>query len=129
MPATIEQVFNRDIEALAEANEDFRQVLVTGPHSQVVAMCIPPAGEIGEEVHPDTDQTLIFVAGQGRAIIAGEPSPVAPGSLVFVPAGTLHNFVNVGTTSLKLYTIYAPAHHAPGTVHHTRAEADAAEHD
>ncbi len=127
MSVAIGAVSREDILVRAERNQDFRRVLVTGHHSQVVLMSIPPGGEIGEETHPDTDQTLVFVRGTGRAIVAGETTPVAAGSLVFVPAGTLHNFVNQGTADLKLYTVYAPAHHAPGTVHRTHAEAEAAE--
>ncbi len=120
--------FNQDIANLARKNAFFRQEVVTGSHSQVVLMSIPRGGEIGEETHPDVDQTLIFVAGQGQAILNGEPSPVGPNSLCFVPAGTRHNFVNTGATDLKLYTVYAPPEHAPGTVHQTKAAADAAEH-
>ena len=119
--------FNEDILALARENAFFRTVVSTGPHAQVVVMCIPPAGEIGEEVHPDVDQILVFVAGAGAAVLDGERSRVSPGRLVHVPAGTLHNVVNTGSVDLKLYTIYAPPEHAPGTVHRTRDEADAEE--
>ncbi len=119
--------FNEDILALAKSNVFFRQVLSTGPHAQVVVMSIPPAGEIGEEVHTDVDQILVFVAGEGAAILDGERSAVSPGRLVHVPAGTRHNFVNTGTIDLKLYTVYAPPEHAPGTIHRTKAEADAEE--
>jgi mannose-6-phosphate isomerase-like protein (cupin superfamily) len=118
---------NHDIVARATQNQAFRREVVTGTHSQVVLMTIPSGGEIGEEVHPDTDQTLVFVEGEGAAILAGETSQVHPGSLVFVPAGTKHNFRNTGSAELRLYTIYAPPHHAPGTVHQTKADADAAE--
>lgn len=109
-------------------NDDFRREVVTGQHSQVVLMSIPAGQDIGEEVH-DVDQTLIFVAGEGEAILGGEHSQVAPNMLFFVPAGARHNFINRGTGALKLFTIYAPPEHAPGTVHHTKAEADAAEAD
>ena len=119
--------FNEDIVKRAEANPYFREVLATGPHSQVVVMCIPPGGEIGAETHADVDQVLVFVSGEGLAILDGERSSVGPGRLVQVPAGTRHNFVNTGSTSLRLYTIYAPPEHAPGTIHRTKAEADAAE--
>jgi mannose-6-phosphate isomerase-like protein (cupin superfamily) len=108
-------------------NDAFRRELVTGEHSQVVLMTIPPGGEIGEEVHEDVDQTLVFVEGDGAADVAGETTAVHAGSLAFVPAGTKHNFRNTGSAPLRLYTIYAPAHHPPGTVHQTKAEADAAE--
>jgi mannose-6-phosphate isomerase-like protein (cupin superfamily) len=92
-------------------------------------MCIPPNGEIGEEVHDHVDQVLIFVAGEGMAILAGEETPVARDRLVHVPAGTRHNVVNRGSTDLRLYTIYAPPQHAPGTIHRTKADADADEAD
>jgi mannose-6-phosphate isomerase-like protein (cupin superfamily) len=118
--------FNEDIVERTMQNKDFRQVLSTGPHSQVVVMSIPTGGEIGEETHRDVDQILVFTAGEGEAIIDGERSPVAAGRLVHVPAGTCHNFVNVGQDALRLYTIYAPPEHAPGTVHHTRADAESA---
>lgn len=120
--------FNRDIVALAQKNEYFRQEVVTGTHSQVVLMSIRPGGEIGEETHHDVDQVLIFVAGEGEAVLNDEHRPVAAKSLCFVPAGTRHNFINTGRSDLKLYTVYAPPEHAPGTVHKTKADADAAEH-
>ncbi len=119
--------FNEDIVKLAKANSYFRKVLATGPHSQVVVMSIPPAGEIGEEVHDDVDQTLVFVEGEGQAILDGEKSGVGVDRLVHVPAGTRHNFFNTGKVDLRLYTIYAPPEHKPGTVHKTKAEADAAD--
>ena len=114
--------FNEDIVALAKKNTLFREVLSTGPHSQVV-MSIPPGGDIGDEVHPDVDQVLVFVAGEGAAILDGERSIVGPGRLVHVPAGTRHNFVNTGPTDMRLYTVYAPPEHAPGTIHRTKADA------
>ena len=86
-------------------------------------MSIPPGGEIGSEVHKDVDQVLVFVQGEGQAILDGEKSAVSVDRLVHVPAGTLHNFVNTGKTDLRLYTIYAPPEHAPGTIHKTKAEA------
>jgi mannose-6-phosphate isomerase-like protein (cupin superfamily) len=118
--------FNEDIVKRAKANSYFREVLATGPHSQVVVMSIPPGGDIGEEVHEDVDQTLVFVGGEGQAILDGEKSAVAVDRLVHVPAGTRHNFVNTGKVDLRLYTIYAPPEHKPGTIHKTKAEADAA---
>lgn len=119
--------FNEDIIERATQNGHFREVLSTGPHSQVVVMSIPTGEEIGEETHDDVDQVLVFTAGEGEAILDGDRSRVSAGRLVHVPAGTRHNFVNVGTDELRLYTIYAPPEHAPGTVHHTRADAEAAE--
>jgi mannose-6-phosphate isomerase-like protein (cupin superfamily) len=116
-----------DIVALTKTNEAFRREVVTGEHSQVVVMTIPPGGEIGEEVHDGVDQVLVFVEGDGEAIVGGETSPVRSDSLAFVPAGTRHNFRNTGPTALRLFTVYAPPEHAAGTVHQTKAEADAAE--
>ena len=119
--------FNEDIVARARANTYFREVLSTGPHCQVVVMSIPVGGEIGEEVHERVDQVLVCVEGEAFAVLDGERSTVMPGHLVHVPAGTRHNLVNGGATDLKLYTVYAPPQHAVGTIHHTKAEADASE--
>lgn len=121
--------FNIDIVAATKQNTFFRQVLSTGPNAQVVVMSIPPGGEIGEEVHEHVDQVLAFVQGTGVAILEGEESAVGPDRLVHVPAGTRHNVVNRGTTDLRLYTVYAPPQHAQGTIHRTKAEADADEAD
>lgn len=122
-------MFNVDIVAAARANSFFRQVLSTGPNAQVVVMSIPPGGEIGEEVHEHVDQVLAFVMGDGVAIMEGEEGPVGPDRLVHVPAGTRHNVVNRGIGDLRLYTVYAPPQHAPGTIHRTKADADADEAD
>jgi mannose-6-phosphate isomerase-like protein (cupin superfamily) len=119
---------NLDIVGLAQGNAAFRRVVATAEHCQVVLMSVPPGGEIGDETHDHVDQVLVFVAGFGEAILDGERTSVGPGRLVLVPAGTRHNFVNSGVGDLRLYTIYAPPEHAPGTVHQTKAEADAAEH-
>ena len=116
-----------DILATASKNDAFRREVLTGEHEQVVVMTIPPGGEIGEEVHPDTDQVLVFIDGRGEAQLDGQSSQVGPNDLVFVRAGTRHNFLNSGDSPLRLITVYAPPEHAPGTVHQTKAEADAAE--
>jgi mannose-6-phosphate isomerase-like protein (cupin superfamily) len=121
--------FNVDIVAAAKANGYFRQVLSTGPNAQLVVMSIPPGGEIGEETHAHVDQILAFVQGQGVSVLDGEESPVGPDRLVHVPAGTRHNFMNTGREDLRLYTVYAPPQHAPGTIHRTKADADADEAD
>jgi mannose-6-phosphate isomerase-like protein (cupin superfamily) len=115
------------IATVAEQSADFRRVLWTGRHTQLVIMTIPPGGEIGDEVHEDTDQILTFVSGTGTADVAGESREVTQGDLVVVPAGTRHNFRNTGVNPLVLYTVYGPPEHADGTVHATKAEADAAE--
>lgn len=118
-----------DIVARARANPNFREVIATGPHAQVVVMSIPPAGEIGEEVHETLDQVLVIVDGEADTIVEGVATPVRAGELILVPAGTRHNVVNRGPRDLRLYTIYAPPGHAPGTVHQTREEAEADEAD
>lgn len=106
--------FNKDIFELTKFNNFFRKEVVTGQNSQVVLMSIPVGGEIGLEVHK-VDQTLIFVQGEGEAIVNDKISKVLPNHLVFVPAGTKHNFKNTGKHELKLFTIYAPPQHKPGT--------------
>ena len=116
-----------EIAVVAEKSADFRRVLWTGEHSQLVVMTIPPDGEIGEEVHEDNDQILSFVSGLGKAVVDGKSKQVKPGDIVIVPAGTKHNFLNAGPNPLVLYTVYGPADHAPGAVHKTKEEADALE--
>lgn len=116
-----------DILQAAWSNDAFRRVIETGVHEQIVVMTIPASGEIGEEVHADTDQVLVFVAGRGEARLDGRMSDVGPNDLVLVRAGTRHNFRNTGDEPLRLITIYAPPEHPAGTVHLTKAEADAAE--
>jgi len=117
-----------DIVQAARTNEAFRREVLTGEHEQVVVMTIPPGGEIGEEVHSDTDQVLMFVDGRGEARLGGQTSQIGANDLVFVRAGTRHNFVNTGAAPLRLITVYAPPEHPAGTVHRTKEEADAAEH-
>jgi mannose-6-phosphate isomerase-like protein (cupin superfamily) len=107
----------------AEKNPDFRRVLWTGEHTQLVVMTIPPDGEIGAEVH-DVDQILTFVSGIGEAKVGGSTRKVAQGDLVVVPAGVKHNFLNAGPNPLVLYTVYGPPEHAAGAVHKTKEEAD-----
>lgn len=120
-------MFVRNIKELAKENTNFRTVIATGPHSQLVVMCIPVGGEIGEEVHPDTDQILVFVEGRGEAVLNGEKQNVQKHDVVLVPAGVTHNFTNSGNEDLKLYTVYAPPHHKDGTIHKTKQDADEAE--
>ena len=111
------------IATVAEKNPDFRRVLWTGEHTQLV---IPPGGEIGEEVH-EVDQILTFVSGTGKAKVGGQTRNVEQGNLVVVPAGKKHNFTNDGPNPLVLYTVYGPPEHADGAVHKTKEEADAME--
>ena len=115
------------IATVAERSADFRRVLWTGTHSQLVIMTIPVGGEIGEETHDGVDQILSFVSGTGEAIVGGEKKEVAQGDLVVVPAGKKHNFLNTGPNPLILYTVYGPPEHADGAVHKTKEEADAME--
>ena len=123
----MDKVNHIDIFQAARTSDAFRREVVTGKHEQVVVMTLPPGEEIGEEVHPATDQLLVVIDGRANAILEGEARECGPNELVFVRAGTRHNFVNVGDGPLRLITVYAPPQHAPGTVHWTKDEADAAE--
>ncbi|KDA06366.1 cupin [Microbacterium sp. CH12i] len=122
-----ENVEHFTIGELAKQNPDFRRVLWTGKHSQIVIMTIPAGGEIGEEVHENTDQVLTFISGTGEADLAGQTHPIEAGDQCAVPAGTQHNFRNTGKEPLSLYTIYSPPEHAVDAVHATKEDADAAE--
>jgi mannose-6-phosphate isomerase-like protein (cupin superfamily) len=117
---------NQDIFALAQANSCFRREILTNEHTQIVLMSVEPGDDIGAEVH-SVDQILVFVSGTGDALLDAERSAVKAHTLVAVPAGTRHNFVNTGPTPLKLFTVYSPPEEAPGTLHRTKAEALAAE--
>ena len=119
--------FNQNIVEAAKANTSFRREMVTGANSQVVIMSLKPNEDIGEEAH-QVDQTLVFVLGEGKAVVNGKESTVVSGSLVFVPAGAKHNFINTGMADMKLYTIYAPPEHKPGTMHQTKKDAENEEH-
>ncbi|HEU4912597.1 MAG TPA: cupin domain-containing protein [Actinomycetes bacterium] len=120
-------MFTVTLAAEAARYENFRTVLHTGKHTQVVAMTLQPGEDIGAEVHPDNDQVLVFTDGTARAEVAGETRELSAGDLVVVPAGTEHNFTNTGSGKLRLITIYGPPDHAPDTVHKTKAEAEEAE--
>ena len=125
-PATPVEGPKVDFLGIARDNDAFRRVVQTGRYSQVVAMTIPVGGDIGEEVHR-VDQLLVFVEGTARAELDDQPFGVAPGELVFVHAGTKHNFINTGDVPLRLMTVYAPPEHAADTVHQTKEEGEAAE--
>lgn len=112
---------------VAQENPDFRKVLWTGEHAQIVVMTVPVGGEIGDEVHPETDQILTFISGTGQADLNGETHPIEAGDQCAVPAGTQHNFRNTGDEPLILYTIYSPPEHAAGGAFATKEEADTAE--
>jgi len=109
-------------------NENFRKVLYTSKHSQLVLMSLKPKEEIGLEVHPDNDQFFRFEKGTGKVIINGNEYNVSDGSAIVVPAGAEHNVINISETEeLKLYTIYSPPHHKDGIVRTTKEEAEANE--
>ncbi len=118
--------FNANIENATLANTNFRQVLYTAKHCQLVLMRLLPNEEIGMEVHTDNDQFFRFEAGEGKAIIDGNEYVLGNGSVIIVPAGSQHNIINTSATDdLKLYTIYSPAHHQDKVVRATKAEAEA----
>ena len=116
--------FIKDVEALAVKNEEFRRVVYTAQHCQLVLMALRPQEEIGAEVHK-LDQFFRVEEGVGAAVLDGVRTEIRAGFAVIVPAGTRHNIINTGTVPMKLYTIYAPPNHRDGVVHRTRAEADA----
>lgn len=124
-----EYVNHLDMDTLAEDNDAFRRVLMTGEKLQIVLMTIQPGEEIGAETHEGHDQVLYFTAGQGEAVLDEERFPVGPGHLVLVRSGVHHNFINTGGQPLRIVTAYAPPEHEPGTVHRVKAEADAAEQE
>ena len=117
------------LEKLTLENAYFRQVLFTGKHSQLVLMCLRPGEEIGDEVHPNVDQFFRIEQGEARFVFNEKREvPASDGDAVVVPAGTYHNVINTSKTApLKLYTVYSPPNHPNGTVHKTKAEAEAAE--
>ena len=121
--------YNGPIEKLTLENTNFRQVLFTGPHSQLVLMCLQPGEDIGDEVHPKVDQFFRIEQGKARFVFDEKRERAAgDGDAVVVPAGTFHNVINASQTApLKLYTIYSPPNHPAGTVHKTKAEAESAE--
>lgn len=116
-----------NIEAETIGNSNFRKILFTGPQSQLVVMCLKAGEDIGMEVHPNVDQFIRIEQGEGKAILNGEENELKDDYAVVIPAGTEHNIVNTGAGEMKLYTVYSPANHPAGTVHVTKADAEAAE--
>lgn len=113
----------QNIEKLTMENPHFRQVLFTSEHLQLVVMSIKLGGDIGMEVHPETDQFIRIESGTGKVIMDGEERPVKDGDAFIIPAGVEHNVVNTSTDrALQLYTIYSPPHHRDGTIHHTKED-------
>ena len=117
--------FNANIEKETLENKNFRKVLYTAKHSQLVLMSLKPNEEIGMETHPDNDQFFRFEKGQGKCIIDGNEYVLGDGSVMIVPAGAQHNIINTSSADdLKLYTIYSPAHHKDGIIRATKEEAE-----
>lgn len=116
--------FISNIENLTLQNSNFRKVLFTGEHSQLVVMCLKPEEEIGMEVHQNVDQFFRIEQGTAKFIIDNEEVIAESEFAVIVPAGSNHNVINIGVDDLKLYTIYSPANHPDGTIHATKEEAE-----
>lgn len=115
--------FVTNIEAVTLENEDFRRVLYTAEHSQLVVMSIPAADDIGEEVH-DVDQFIRIEEGEGQSVLDGVERDLTDGSVIVIPAGVRHNIINTSKSdALKLYTLYSPPHHKDAIVHKTKADA------
>lgn len=122
--------YKENIEKLTIDNENFRKVLYTGAHMQLVLMSLRPLEDIGLEVHEDNDQFFRFEKGEGKVIVGETEYPVMDGDTVIVPAGTQHNIINVSESEdLKMYTIYSPAHHKNGIVRFTKKDAMENEED
>lgn len=117
--------FHSNIERDTLANENFRTVVYTALHSQIVLMCLQPGEEIGLETHTHNDQFFRFEQGTGKSVIAGKEYAIENGTALLVPAGTEHNIINTGSEKMKMYTIYSPAHHIDGRFHVTKADAAA----
>ena len=116
----------KNIEEEALKNENFRTVIYTDPRLQLVFMSLKPGEDIGMEAH-DLDQFIRIEQGEGTAIVGGKEFALEDGSVVIIPKGTEHNIINATAGPMKLYTVYAPANHPPGTVHVTKEEAMKAE--
>ncbi len=117
--------FVDDIEERAEKNEDFRHVLYTGKHLQLVLMSLKPGEEIGDEVHKDRDQFFRIETGKGQIVIDGTTHKIKSDDAIVVPAGSRHNLINTGESPLKLYTLYGPPNHLDQLIQVTKAEASA----
>ena len=116
--------FRGELKEIAEGNDNYRRVLFTGEHSQLVVMSLAPGEEIGEEVHA-VDQIIYCVKGEGDAVIDGRVEEFEKGDVVAIPAGVRHNIRNTDDKALKLFTVYAPARHPAGTVQAHKPEAAA----
>ncbi len=122
--------YKGDIEKDTLDNSNFRKVLYTAKHSQLVLMSLKPLEEIGLEVHPDNDQFFRFEGGTGKVVIDDTTYEVSDGMAVIIPAGSQHNVINTSETeALKMYTIYSPAHHKDGVIHATKADAESSDEE
>ena len=119
--------FVENIEEQTVENRDFRRVVYTGEHAQLVLMTLQPGEEIGEEVHEGIDQFFRVEKGTGEVVIDSRRTPIEDGTAIVVPSGARHNVMNTGRAPLQLYTLYSPPHHEDGTVHRTKADADASQ--
>lgn len=120
--------FHQNIEKATLENNDFRRVLYTAEHCQLVLMALQPGEDIGLETHTENDQFFRFEGGEGKVIIDEAEYAVKDGDAVVVPSGSKHNVINTSETEpLHMYTLYSPAHHADGTVRATKVEALASE--
>jgi mannose-6-phosphate isomerase-like protein (cupin superfamily) len=117
--------FKSNIEKDTLENNNFRKVLYSGHHLQLVLMSLNVGEEIGSEIHQDNDQFFRFEGGSGKCVIDGNEYNVKDGDAIVVPAGATHNVINIDhTAKLKMYTIYAPPHHKDGIVRTTKKDAE-----
>lgn len=117
--------FVTNIAQAAHENENFRTVLYTAPHMQLVLMTLAPGEDIGMETHPNGDQFIRVEEGSGTVVLNGQSQPIGDGTAIVIPAGVEHDVLNTGSSPLRMYVIYSPPEHAPGTVHRTKSEAEA----
>lgn len=117
--------FHGNIESLTRTNTDFRKVLYTGNHTQLVLMSLQPGEEIGEEIHSENDQFFRFESWVWKCIIDQNQYEVTDGTAIIIPAGARHNIINISSIEvLQMYTLYSPAHHKDGIIRNTKAEAE-----
>lgn len=116
--------FVGNIENLSVKNENFRKVIYTSKHCQLVVMSLKPREEIGEETHADIDQFFRIEEGTGEVIINNKRTGLEAGSAIIIPAGSKHNIINTGDKPLKMYTVYSPPNHNDGTIHVIKADAN-----
>ncbi len=116
--------FKSNIEKDTLKNKNFRKVLYTGKHLQLVLMSLKVGEDIGAEIHPDNDQFFRFESGLGKCVIDGNDYEVKEGDVIVVPAGAKHNVINLGANELKMYTLYGPPNHQDGTIRNTKEDAE-----